>query len=93
MGIFSRLFGGKSEEKSAPTAKAEEFNGYLIYAEPSRRGSQWQTSGRITKHFGEDVKEHTFIRADTHASEEEAVEFSSRKAKQIIKEMGDGMFT
>lgn len=92
MGIFSRLFGGKSEEKSTPTAQAEEFEGYLIYAEPSRRGGQWQTSGRLTKQFGEDVKEHMFIRADTHASEEEAAAFSSRKAKQIIKEMGEGMF-
>ncbi len=93
MGIFSRLFGGSKDEQSAPAAKPEEFEGYLIYSEPTRRNGQWQTAGRITKEFGEDIKEHTFIRADTHASEDEAKEFSARKAKQIIKEMGDGMFT
>ncbi|KZK80556.1 HlyU family transcriptional regulator [Pseudovibrio ascidiaceicola] len=93
MGFFSNLFGGNKDEKSTPAAKAEEFEGYLIYSEPSRRGGQWQTAGRITKQFGEETKEHTFIRADTHGSEDEAKEFSSRKAKQIIKEMGDGMFT
>ncbi len=93
MGIFSKLFGGSEDEKSTPAAKAEEFEGYLIYPEPSRRGGQWQTAGRIIRQIGEETKEHTFIRADTHGSEDEAKEFSSRKAKQIIKEVGDGMFT
>ncbi len=93
MGFFSRLFGGSKEETSKPAAQAEEFEGYQIYSEPTRRDGQWQTAGRITKQIGEEIKEHAFIRADTHGSEEEAKEFSSRKAKQIIKEMGDGMFT
>lgn len=93
MSFLSRLFGGKSDDQATPKAKPEEYEGYLIYAEPTRRNGQWQTSGRITKQFGEETKEHTFIRADTHASEQEAREFSARKAKQVIKEQGDAIFT
>ena len=93
MGIFSRLFGSSKKKQSTTASKAEEFEGYLIYPEPMRRGSQWQTAGRITKKIGEETKSHDFIRADTHASEEEAKEFSIRKAKQIIQEVGEGMFT
>jgi hypothetical protein len=38
------------------------------------------------------VKEHQFIRADTHHSRDEAVQFTISKAKQIIDMQGDRMF-
>jgi Transcriptional activator HlyU len=38
--------------------------------------------------FGGAVKEHRFIRAETHASHKAAVEFSIANAKQIIDEQG-----
>ncbi|KZL21598.1 Transcriptional activator HlyU [Pseudovibrio axinellae] len=93
MGLFSRLFGGNKDDTPAPAAQAEEYLGYLIYSEPTPRGGLWQTAGRITKQFDDETKEHAFIRADTHATEGEAIEFSSVKAKQIINELGDGLFT
>jgi hypothetical protein len=38
------------------------------------------------------VKEHRFIRVDTHASKDDAIAFSITKAQQIIDEQGDRIF-
>jgi hypothetical protein len=38
------------------------------------------------------VKEHKFIRVDTHTSKDDAVAFSITKAQQIIDEQGDRIF-
>ncbi|MDD7910214.1 MULTISPECIES: HlyU family transcriptional regulator [Pseudovibrio] len=92
MSFFSRLFGGSKSESKAPSAKPEEYAGYLIYAEPRKNGPQWQTMGRITKDFDGEVKEHVFIRADTHGSEEEAITFTLRKGRQIVDEAKDAIF-
>jgi hypothetical protein len=37
-------------------------------------------------------KEHKFIRADRHASYEDAVEFSLSKARQIVDQQGERVF-
>ena len=37
-------------------------------------------------------KEHRFIRADRHASLEDALGFSISKAKKIVDEQGERMF-
>lgn len=92
MSFFSRLFGGKQTEDTRTEIEPEEYKGYLIYAEPQRNGGQWQTMGRITKQVDGVIKEHEFIRADTHSSEEEATTFTLRKARQIIDEVSDSMF-
>ena len=47
---------------------------------------------RSTKAFDDGVKEHRFIRVDTHASKDDAVSFSITKAQQIIDEQGDRLF-
>ena len=38
------------------------------------------------------TKEHKFIRADRHASYDDAVEFSLAKARQIVDQSGERMF-
>jgi len=38
------------------------------------------------------VKEHRFVRADTHHGKEDAITFAISKAKQIIDLQGDRMF-
>ena len=50
------------------------------------------TAGVITKDIGGVAKEHKFIRADRHASYDDAVEFSLGKARQIVDQQGDRMF-
>lgn len=39
-----------------------------------------------------EAKEHKFIRADRHASMEDAVTFSLAKGRQIVDEQGDRLF-
>ncbi len=72
--------------------RPQEYNGFVIQAAPIQDGSQWLTAGVISKKIGEEQKEHQFIRADTHASREDAEAFSLTKARLIIDEQGDRLF-
>jgi hypothetical protein len=79
-------------EADAPAAAAVEYKGYRIRPTPFRANGHYQTAGIIEKDTPEGVKEHRFIRADTHQSKEDAVTFAVSKAKQIIDLQGDRMF-
>jgi hypothetical protein len=79
-------------EADAPAAPAVEYKGYRIRPTPFRANGHYQTAGIIEKDTPEGVKEHRFIRADTHQSKEDAVAFVVAKAKQIIDLQGDRMF-
>ena len=70
-----------------------EYKGYLIRPTPYKNNGQYQTSGTIRKETPEGVKEHKFIRADTYASLDDANAFAIMKAKQLIDQQGDRMFT
>jgi hypothetical protein len=39
------------------------------------------------------MKEHRFVRAETHASKDDAATFAIAKGKQIIDEQGDRIFS
>jgi hypothetical protein len=84
--------GGGASSAAAPT-ETVEYNGYRIKPAPYRANSQYQTAGSIEKDTPEGVKEHKFIRADTYASRDDAVAFTISKAKQIIDQQGDRMFS
>jgi hypothetical protein len=91
MSFWKSLFGGSSgsaEKASEPF----EYNGFTIRAVPYKAEGQYQTAGTIEKEIAGVRKEHKFIRADRHASYEDAVEFSIGKARQIIDQQGDRMF-
>ena len=75
-----------------PEEDPVEYNGYRIRPTPFPRLGQYQTAGVIEKEIGGEVKEHHFVRAETHSSHEEAVAYSTVKAKQIIDEQGDRIF-
>ena len=94
-GFLRRLTGGGDTDDAAPGARgpAVAYEGYAIHAIPRRQGSQWLTAGLIAKEFPDGVKEHHFIRAETHASQDDASAFAVVKAKQIIDERGDKVFT
>jgi hypothetical protein len=92
-GLLGRLFGGGAGEEPAATGPAEEYNGYRIRPTPFSRNGQFQTSGVIEKDVEGETKEHRFIRAEGHPTREQAVAFSIAKAKQIIDEQGDRIFT
>jgi hypothetical protein len=93
MDALRNLFGGgDAPGEATPAAGAVEYHGYRITPAPQRQASGWNTAGMITKEFPDGVKEHRFIRVDTHSSKDDAVSFSVTKAQQIIDEQGDRIF-
>jgi hypothetical protein len=81
--------GGEAAEAEAPPV---DYNGFRIRPNPYRQGGQYQTAGIIEHDGPEGVRQHRFIRADTHPSREVAIEFTVMKAKQIIDLQGERMF-
>ncbi len=85
-----------------------KFEGYLIAAAPERaENGQWRMAGYIIKPMGDkhssgsdaDAEENVsvdleryFIRADVFSTREEAVEFSVKKAQQIIEQQSQRIF-
>ncbi len=96
MGILGRLFGSgaKSGENSgeAKPGDAVEYNGFRIRPAPYKNGGQYQTAGVIEKDFPDGLKEHRFVRAETHAGKDDAAAFAIAKGQQIIDERGDKIF-
>ena len=92
MSFWKSLFGGGASDSEAKASAPVEYNGFMIQAAPYKAEGQYQTAGVITKDVGGVTKEHKFIRADRHASLDDAVEFSLSKAKQIVDQQGERMF-
>ena len=90
MNSLRNLFGSGGTTESMH--EAVEYQGYLIRPAPQRQASGWNTAGVISKEFADGVKEHSFVRVDTHSSQDDAVAFSVIKAQQIIDEQGDRLF-
>jgi hypothetical protein len=92
MSFLKRLFGQRAESKPAAPAKSVEHKGFVVRAAPFESGGRFQTAGVIEKVIDGERKEHQFIRADSHASMDQAVEFSLTKGCQIIDQVGDHVF-
>lgn len=91
--VLSRLFGARGEAESRePSGPPVEYRGYRIRPAPYRTEGRYQTAGVIEKDSPEGVKEHRFVRAETHESKEDAIAFSIFKGKQIIDERGERVF-
>ncbi len=82
----------ESEKAVRESEKAVDYKGYTIRPILYLEGSQWLTAGVITKQFADGVKEHRFVRADTHGTKDDAEAFSIAKAKKIVDEQGDRLF-
>jgi hypothetical protein len=89
---WTRLAGGGGGGGDAPAAPPVEYKGYRIRAAPYPANGVYQTAGIIEKDTPDGVKEHRFVRADTHPSKDDAIAFAISKAKQIIDLQGDRMF-
>ena len=87
--LWSRLFGDVAID---PQEDPVEYNGYRIRPTPYASKGHYQTAGTIEKEVGGELKEHRFVRAETHSSREEVIAFSIAKARQIIDEQGDRLF-
>jgi hypothetical protein len=85
------LAGGSGGD--APPAEAVEYKGYRIRPAPYQTESGvYQTAGTIEKDAPDGIRQHRFVRADTHPSRDDAISFAISKAKQIIDLQGDRIF-
>ena len=92
-GFLRRIFGGTAGAAADSTpAEATEYKGFRIRPAPFAAEGQWQTAGVIEKDFADGRKEHRFIRAERHASRDDAADLALSKGRQIIDEQGDGVF-
>jgi hypothetical protein len=90
---LSRLAGRAAGASGEPPIEAVEYKGYRIRPQPYRTNDQYQTAGTIERATSEGLREHRFVRADTYRSREDAIAFTIAKAKQIIDQQGDRIFT
>jgi hypothetical protein len=91
--IFGKLAGQPgADAPEGPPVATVEYKGYRIRPAPYRTNGQYQTAGVIEKDTADGLKEHRFVRADTHATLEDAVEFAVSKAKQIIDSQAESLF-
>ena len=92
--LWTRLTGGgEAEAGNEPVAEAVEYKGFRIRPAPYPAKGQFQTAGVIEKDQEGGMKEHRFVRAETHASKDDAAAFAVAKGKQIIDEQGDRIFS
>lgn len=89
--LIKGIFGGSAEPKSTANPPVT-YDSFEIIAEPKSAGGQWQVAGRIEKEIAGERKTHTFIRADTMPSQDEAASEMLRKAKVMIDQQGDSIF-
>jgi hypothetical protein len=89
---WNRLAGARAMPDAA-VAPAVEYKGYRIRPTPYWSQSHYQTAGTIEKDTPEGLKKHEFVRADTYANRDDAIAFAITKAKQLIDQQGDRMFT
>ncbi|MBW6420223.1 transcriptional activator HlyU [Rhizobium sp. XQZ8] len=89
------MFSGGAKSAEAPASKVEsvEYAGCLIHPAPIREGSQFRLAGRIEKDVNGEILERTFVRADVFTSMEDAVEYTVKKAQQIIDQNGASLFS
>jgi hypothetical protein len=92
MSFLKKLFGGGATEPSAANTASLEYDGFSIQATPYQEQGQWQMCGVIEKTIGGALKSHRFVRADRFAAQDQAVEMTQMKARQIIDQMGDKLF-
>lgn len=80
------LFSGSNTSQEPPAS--EEYNGYLIVAEPAEEQGQYRINGTISK--GE--QSQPFIRADILPSKPACEQETFRKARIMIDQNGDRLF-
>lgn len=97
--MLKKLFGGRraANQSSGPlepgeTAAQERYEGYELLARPIREGNVWRVAGTVRGGDGDSAESQDFVRADTMADHDEAVQMSLLKARQLVDERGRGLF-
>lgn len=91
--VLSFLGGKAPAAVNAPAEESREvYQDCTLIAQPIRDGNQFRIAGRIEKKSGDSILQRHFIRADVFNGEKEAVEFTLRKARQIVDQHGASLF-
>ena len=94
LGWLGNLFGSKQApgraEREAPPV---EYKGFTIRPAPYQESGQFQTAGYIDKTIDGVVKTHRFVRADRQPDYDGAVAFTVMKARQLVDEQGERLFS
>ena len=91
MSFLKKLFGGGANN-NAPEEASEIYEGYKITPTPMKTDGGYRLAAKITLDIEGDVKTHQLIRADVITDKQECIRTSLNKAKQVIKEQGNGIF-
>ena len=94
-GILKKVFGGGSADGAPAVVEREavEYNGYRIIPMMRKEPEGLRVAGRIELEKGDDVLRHDFVRADVYHSEDDTLPVVIQKAKRIIDEQGERIFT
>ena len=93
--FLSKLFGFSRASAPAETTvsgRTETYQDCLIRPSPIREGAQFRLAGSVEKEVDGAIRVRTFIRADVFGSEEDVIEATLRKARQIIDQQGPALF-
>ena len=95
--FFKKLFahGSPSPAKAEP---AVEYDGFSITPCPRKVGGGWSTEAVIRKPVGGEpaggeMKQHAFIRADISTTREAAIALIISKAKTMLDQQGERIFS
>lgn len=92
MSFLKKLFGGGGGG-SAESSKTESHEGFRITPTPIAEGNTYRVAATIEKEINGEMLTHKLVRADTLQGLDEAQAACIRKAKQVIDEQGDKIFT
>lgn len=92
--FFSKLFGSTPKPPASPAREEPvSYNALSIISAPEKTDDgNWRLRGHIAKTNDSGSMERTFVRADSFASREQAIEFTLRKGQQIIDQQSDTLF-
>ena len=95
MSLLKKLFGGGTASGATKASKydAEDYKGFTITPTPMKESGGYRLSARIEKDVNGEAKTETLIRADTFNSADDAAAAAVNKAKLLIDQMGDNLFT
>ncbi len=93
--FFLKTLRARSSD-AAPTPSTESVQMHgdcTIRATPMREGAQYRIAGTIEKTVDGTVLKRSFIRADVFSSEQDTLDATFRKARQIIDQNGASLFS
>lgn len=93
MSWLSKLMGGGGASAQPQAVEPVLYNGFRILPEPMSEDGQFRLAGWIEMDVDGETRKHHLIRADIFRSREEAEQAAVSKAKQIIDQMGQQLFS